>query len=135
MTTSKPTLYFIRGLPGSGKSTFADVLSKSLLAQSYEADDLFYNRDGDYCFDKGKLPFAHLYCQRQCEIELVRGYDVIISNTSTTEKEVQTYKDIADKAGANFVSLIVENRHEGKSVHDVPEETIAKMKNRFSIKL
>ena len=32
-------------------------------------------------------------------------------------------------------SLIVENRHGGKNVHGVPDETLEKMEQRFSIKL
>ena len=32
-------------------------------------------------------------------------------------------------------SIIVENRHGGENVHNVPQETLEKMKNRFEIKL
>jgi hypothetical protein len=63
------------------------------------------------------------------------GDSVAVSNTSTTEKEVETYRKIAEDCNANFVSIIVENRHGGVNIHNVPEDKIQQMKNRFSIKL
>ena len=32
-------------------------------------------------------------------------------------------------------SLVVENRHDGVNEHNVPEDTLVKMKERFEIKL
>ena len=61
--------------------------------------------------------------------------EIVVSNTSTTEKEMQPYIDLAKKYDYKVTSLIVENRHGGKSIHSVPEETIEKMKQRFEIKL
>jgi predicted kinase len=130
------TLYLIRGLPGSGKSTLAYNLMDAGLANNYyEADMYFINGHGEYQFDSNKLHKAHEWCQYQCKFDLELGFDVIVSNTSTSEKEVETYRKIAEETGSQFVSLIVENRHEGKNVHNVPEEKIQQMKNRFSIKL
>jgi hypothetical protein len=34
-----------------------------------------------------------------------------------------------------FKELIVENRHNGESIHAVPEDTLSKMRNRFVVKL
>ena len=48
-----------------------------------------------------------------------RHYDLrlqIVSNTSMTEAEVKVYQDIAKKTGAEFISIIAENRHNGVSV-------------------
>ena len=61
--------------------------------------------------------------------------EIVVSNTSTTEKELQPYLDLATKYDYKVVSLIVENRHGNSSVHNVPDETIDKMRNRFNIKL
>lgn len=65
----------------------------------------------------------------------IGGYSVAVSNTSTTEREVETYTKIAEESGAKFVSIIVENRHDGVNIHNVPEEKVQQMKNRFSVKL
>ena len=57
--------------------------------------------------------------------------EIIVSNTSTTEKELQPYLELAKKYDYKVVSLIVENRHGNKDIHGVPEETLVKMENRF----
>lgn len=81
------------------------------------------------------LKYAHDWCQSKCYDSLSQGFSVVISNTSTTEAEVQTYAKIAEETGAMFVSLIVENRHGNKSIHAVPDGVIQRQKSRFSIKL
>ncbi len=91
--------------------------------------------NGEYKFDKTKLGEAHKRCQWSVENVCKLGMDVAVSNTFTTEKELKPYLDIAEKYGYTVTSLIIENRHGNKSVHDVPEETMKRMKNRFSVKL
>ena len=63
------------------------------------------------------------------------GNSVAVSNTSTTEKEVVVYQQIAEELGAKFISLVVESRHDGKNQHGVAEEKLQQMRNRFSVKL
>ena len=60
---------------------------------------------------------------------------IVVSNTFTQEWEMKTYFDLAGKNGYKVFSIIVENRHGGETVHNVPKETLEKMKNRFEIKL
>lgn len=131
------TLYLIRGIPGSGKTTLAAHLCMSMKHPPVllEADKCFINASGVYEFDASKLGYAHEYCYTRALLNLLQGSDVIVSNTSTTEKEVQRYQQLAEELGVNFVSLIVENRHGGKNTHGVPEDKIQQMKDRFSIKL
>lgn len=129
------TLYLIRGVPGSGKSTLAKTLFESgIVSTILEADNHFYV-DGEYVFDASKLGHAHRYCQYWAKQYLQDNLSVAVSNTSTTEKEVAIYQQIAELTGSKFVSIIVENRHEGQNVHNVPPEKIQQMKNRFSVKL
>lgn len=135
LSANKATLILLRGVPGSGKSTTAKLLSSMFEIAYIEADHYFIDDEGNYNFNPAELGKAHEYCQYNCRVALSSGSDIIVSNTSTTEKEVQTYKDIAKECGANFISLIVENRHGGESIHNVPPEKIQQMKDRFSIKL
>jgi predicted kinase len=131
-------LIILRGLPGSGKTSFAKYMFSNNV---FEADQYFYDSQGNYNFDATKLPDAHKNCQKQVE-ELMQmsettqyGQEIVVSNTSTTEKELQPYLDLAKLYGYKVVSLIVENRHGNASVHGVPAETIEKMRDRFSVKL
>jgi len=138
---NKPTLYLIRGIPGSGKSTFAELMNQQAMTLiNLEADDYFktYNKDTnsfDYNFDPTKLHAAHRYCQTAAKVFLRDGFNVSVSNTSVTDWEVQTYRDIANECNAKFVSLIVENYHDGKNIHGCPDEKVQQMKKKFSIKL
>ena len=134
------TLILLRGLPGSGKSTFANYMFSNNI---FEADQYFYDEDGNYNFDASKLYEAHKWCQLRVEHAMEDNLEsngmyfseIVVSNTSTTEKELEPYLELAKKYDYQVVSLIVENRHGSKSIHNVPIETIEKMKNRFSIKL
>lgn len=135
MNKNKPTLYLIRGCPGSGKSTFAKQLfDAGLVADVFEADQWFENNNHGK-FDPAQLYQAHKACQAWAKIVIESGESVAVSNTSTMEKEVKVYQDIAVNAGANFVSLIVENRNDTKNIHGVPPEKVQIMKDRFSVKL
>jgi len=48
---------------------------------------------------------------------------------------MKPYYKMAEEFGYTVFSIIVENRHGGVNVHNVPAETIEKMKNRFSVEL
>jgi len=124
-------LYLLRGLPGAGKST----IGQNLKTVNFEADQYFM-KDGQYNFDATKLRDAHEWCQskvKHCMIEGVR--DISVSNTFTQEWEMEAYYKLAKEHGYMVFSIIVENRHNGKNAHNVPTETLEKMKNRFDLKL
>lgn len=123
-------LILLRGLPGSGKST----LAKRICNQHVEAD-MYFLQDGEYKFDASKLKQAHEWCKNQTEEYMLQGYNVVVSNTFTQEKELEPYYQLAKKYGYRVHSLIVENRHGGVNEHDVPQDTLEKMKNRFKVRL
>jgi predicted kinase len=132
----KPTLYLIRGISGAGKSTFAQQLFEhGVVDRVFEADDWFYAKDGTYQFNAAELNIAHNTCQENARFCLKNGKSVAVANTSTTEKEVAIYQQIANDCSVNFVSLIIENRNDTKNVHCVPEDKLKQMKERFSVKL
>lgn len=131
----KPTLYLIRGVAGAGKSTFAQSLLDSRVVQRvYEADDYFI-QNGEYQFDPSKLEAAHNQCKRNTWLALYEGMSVAVSNTSCADWEVGIYQTIARETEANFVSIILENRHDGKNIHGCPDAKVEQMKQKFSVKL
>jgi predicted kinase len=134
------TLYFIRGVPGSGKSSLAESLATMSGAYWIEADYYFLNEDGEYKFDPTRLKEVHSRCQNfvldVMKDSLEGGWgDIIVSNTFTQEWEMKPYIQMAEEYGYRVVSLIVENRHGNKSVHGVPDEKVQQMRDRFEIAL
>lgn len=123
-------LILLRGLPGSGKSTFA----KMICNQHVEAD-MYFMQDGEYKFDASKLKQAHEWCRTKTEGWMQKRYNVVVSNTFTMEWELAGYYELAKQYGYQVHSLIVENRHGGINEHGVPEDKLQAMKDRFEIKL
>lgn len=124
-------LVIVRGIPGSGKSTFSKSLGRAICS----ADDYFM-RGGEYKWWGGGLRKAHEWCLRKTILFMKRGVSpIIIDNTTVTDRELRPYTDLARNFGYRTTSIIVENRHDGKSVHDIPEKGLEKMKSRFSVKL
>lgn len=128
-------LFLVRGLPGSGKSTFALTLADAIGAYTFEADHYHYTDDGVYDWKPENVHKAHSYCQWCTEMSMRGGKTVVVSNTFTTEKELKPYLDLAKQYHYHVTTLIVEGRHGNPSVHGVPQETLDKMRNRFSVKL
>ena len=124
-------LFILRGIPGSGKST----LAKSLGGKHVEAD-MFFMEDGEYKFDATKIKDAHSWCQT-----IVGGWmsdseeRIVVSNTFTQEWEMMPYIEWAEDFGYKVFVLIVENRHGGVNEHNVPQDVIDKMKQRFEVQL
>jgi adenylate kinase family enzyme len=135
------TLFIIRGVPGSGKSTFANkIMGSDFLV--CEADKFFYDEEGNYNFDGSKLKDAHEWCRNRVETymkdSLVNDQfyrEIAVSNTFTREWEMQAYFDLAAKYGYRVYSIVVENRHNNINTHGVPEDKVEEMRNRFEIKL
>jgi predicted kinase len=127
-------LFLLRGLPGSGKSSLAKSLSIGIV-QHFEAD-MYFMVDGEYRFDSAKLKEAHAWCQHTTRKAMLAEYPrIIISNTFTTDQEMEPYFKAAESFGYRVHSLVVENRHNGQNTHNVPTETLEKMRRRFEIKL
>lgn len=130
------TLILLRGLPGSGKSTVADLIGARGAGYAHFEADMYFMKDGKYKFNPAEIKIAHNWCMIQTEKAMAEDTSIIIvSNTFTQEWEMNFYYEKAKYYDYRVTSLIVENRHGNKSVHNVPEETIKKMKNRFEIQL
>jgi len=125
-------LIILRGLPGSGKTTLAPYISEQICC----ADDFFINVRGEYVFDVKKLGEAHNFSIAKCRLMMAAGHPkIVIANTNVTDKEMEPYEELAKIFRYKIFHVIVENRHGGKTAHDVPEQAIEKRKKQFSIKL
>lgn len=120
-------LYLIRGVPGSGKSTYAKSLN---ILDHFEAD-MFFELSGKYRFDPNKIHKAHQWCQKQAEETMKAGRPLVVSNTFVKKWEMTEYKKLAAKYGYKVIEKIMTGSY--KNVHDVPDEKVAQMKTRFEV--
>lgn len=125
-------LILVRGIPGSGKSTFA----KALGGVHYEADMFFLDQQSNYVFDPSKIKDAHSWCQSHCLHLMEEGESrIVISNTFTQGWEMKPYMDMAIENDYTVFTIVVENRHGGVNTHGVPEDKLQAMKDRFEFSL
>ena len=126
----KVQLILIRGIPGSGKSTYAKKLMKEMQNVKHYEADMFFEKDGEYKFDPSKLKQAHEWCQAMTYNSLRRKQNVIVSNTFTTLRELEPYLEMVDAVPGVEVKVITVIGNFG-SIHDVPKEALDRMKARW----
>ena len=132
MLTAILTLFLIRGLPGSGKTSTAGLLSSDAeyvgpkdfsdedsfertFHPVLEADAYFTTGDGVYHFDASKLAEAHAWCQAHTKKALgwprpfssISANDriVFVTNTFSCRWEMEPYFRMAKDVGARVVVL------------------------------
>lgn len=126
-------LLLIIGVPGSGKSTLAKRIKAEnpefATANIWEADMFFIDEDGKYNWNPKYLKSAHIWCQSNVKSDMMQGKNVIVSNTSLTPFERKPYFDLAKEFG---YEVEVRTCNGGfKNVHNVPDEVIERMKEKF----
>lgn len=116
------TLYILKGVSGSGKTTLATQICEMPNTMSIAADDYHYDEEGNYNFKFENLKAAHKWCQEATAGMMYHGFNIVLHNTNTSTKETKPYLAMAEKFGYKVVSLVVENLHGNKDVHNVPQE-------------
>ena len=122
------TLYIIRGLPGSGKSTLGEKLADSytdyhpkfggIKYHSYAADDWFYDEDGNYNFNPEELSDAHEECHSRVMAAMMNDEEnVCVCNTFSQRWEAEPYFKLANYHG--YTPVVIECQNNFKSVHNV----------------
>ena len=124
----------MRGIPGSGKSTYVRKNFRHALVCS--ADD-FFMEEGQYKFDPSKLSQAHGACLRKFVDGLVQNAnntwpypEIVVDNTNTRLIEVAPYAALALAYGYELeITTILSLPKESfdRQVHGVPLETINRM--------
>ena len=118
-------LYIIRGVPGSGKSTLAHKLTDNVV----EADQFMYE-DGEYRWHPSKLHMAHQKCKETVEKYMQEGRPTIaVANTFIKVKDYQPYVDLAKEYNYKVEIKVCEGNYQ--NVHNVPKETVEKMRQKF----
>jgi len=113
----------LRGVSGSGKSSFTELIAEPKIICT--ADD-FFMVDGVYKFDQGKLWEAHKACRMKFlqALENPHVENIVVANTNCNPFDFQGYETHAKTAGARITHIIMENRHNHPSVHNVPTDVL-----------
>ena len=131
-------LILVRGLPGSGKSTFARSIAGPYA--HWEADMYFQRTfdehgevdgyDGPYEFDPAALPDAHQWCLDMVEQFMDRHRStVVVANTFSRLWEMQGYHEIAYRK--DWDVTVFHMKGNWGSIHNVPEHVIEEMAERW----
>ena len=127
-------LILLRGVSGAGKTTVAKLfMIGTSFTEFFAADDYMVDEHGIYKYDPKRLAECHKKCQDAVKVALFNDYEtVVVHNTFCAEWEMDAYYKIAEEVGDCRVhSIIVENRHDSTSTHDVPDDTIKMMKTKL----
>lgn len=137
MQTHELNLILLRGLPGSGKTTLAMLLSENGVYPTYSVDDYFTNVvTGEYSFDYKNNHLAYKQCEDQTKQSMLgKTPKIIVHNTFTIDWELEIYFKLASEFGYRVFVLTLENYHQGKNTHQISDEQIQKMAEKYKVKL
>lgn len=134
------TLYIIRGLPGSGKSTLGEKLADTYYSYhpkyggvkyySFAADDWFTDDAGNYTFVAEELKDAHEDCRARVLGAMLSGVEnVAVCNTFTQSWEAEPYFDLCEMRG--YTPVVIECQSQFENVHGCPPDKIDVMRGRW----
>lgn len=124
----------LRGLPGSGKSTFSKFFKK----HHYISMDLFWTKDsGDFKFDYDRLQEAIEWTHNKFLHALYNDHPatprlIVVDNVNYAMKHFQFFVDAAKAAGAQIHYIHVERPlGDLSNNHGVSEEKIFSMAEKW----
>ncbi|KZN39690.1 AAA family ATPase [Pseudoalteromonas luteoviolacea] len=138
--------FILRGLPGSGKTHYAQTLADELVAGDdsqftiCSTDDYFTDEDGCYEFNKSKLSQYHNLNLARFINALAQGIPLVIAdNTNIKKWEFIAYTSAAQAMGYQVKEVIVgevkdksmQHLYAKRNVHGVALKTISKMAHIF----
>lgn len=136
------TIVLVRGLPGSGKTSFS---INCLQNDAYvSADAYFEDEDGNYKFVATKLPEAHAWCAKRVRehISNKEVRTIYVANTFSMRWEMQPYFNIVESYPPDIreIRIYVVDLFDGglsdeqlaeRNIHNVPLKTIQVMRQRW----
>lgn len=141
------SITLVRGLPGSGKSTFAKDYAHRKSIAIFCTDDYFI-KNGKYEFNPAKLSAAHKHTQDMCNQHMLDGNEhgsgdedgygsCIVANTFSQRWEMEPYIRMAKEHGYRlFVVDLFDNGCSDEELfarneHGVPLKVIQGMRMRW----
>ena len=130
-----PTLYIVRGLPGSGKSTFARELSAKTGALFVEPD-MFLVEDGVYRYTEARYSNAIIEAVDCIYAASRRNADVIFADVLAPKREIQALINMLVSRGDEykvkvFTLKITPEESKKRNVHEVGHKDIDRMAEQW----
>lgn len=130
-----PTVFIMRGIPGSGKSAVAAHIAGERAAIA-SADHYFEKKSGGYRFDHKQLGAAHDHCKQEF-LEFIRNKErcIVVDNTNVQRRDYFYYEKVARQNGYAVVTVVIEEQDPNtcyrRNAHGVPFETVQRMAKEF----
>jgi uridine kinase len=130
-------LILLRGLPGSGKTTLAHVLSEQGTYPVFSVDDYFTNEvTGEYIFNFQNNHLAYKQCEALTKDAMLQNISkILVHNTFTMDWELEPYFKLASNFNYTLFVVTVENYHLNANTHGVSNEQLYKMAEKYKVKL
>lgn len=132
-------VFVMRGIQGSGKSTYAKMLHKCALEDGMcprivSADDFFIGQNG-YQFDVKKLGEAHIQCMQHFLYALQNGFSpIIVDNTNINVEDIAPYVAVSEAMGYEVIITQVNTPPDvaaKRNVHGVSEKQVHDVHDRL----
>ena len=123
-------IYIMRGVQGSGKSTWVSKLPESFVRLSA---DNYYMNNGKYEFDPSKIGTAHNWCL-DLFLRAVRDFDVVVDNTNIEIWEFAPYYRVAEAVGrpVQIVEMVCDPEiAAARNIHGVSRRVVIKKHKRL----
>ena len=137
-------LVILRGLPGSGKTSFAkelteDLKKKGISTTTSSTDDYWYDDEGNYLFDPYFLRDAHEWNQNRVRQDLKANVSVVIvDNCNMAREHIAPYTSLAKEFGYEVMEIIVGDfdtksalEYHRRCTHNIPLPTIKRLATTF----
>ena len=125
-TIKRVNVVFVTGAPGLGKTTFAVHLSKILNAVVTEAD-MFFMKNGVYCFDPSLLQRNHNLCKQEMQNIVNGGKIAIVTGTFCDYKHIWDYLETVKHVVDLKYTVIRMSGNRYQNVHRVPPHVVERM--------
>lgn len=121
-------MVLVRGLPGSGKSTYSHV---NFVSQGFKhlETDMFFIKNGVFKYEPGKYAQAVEWCQRRTIEAVSERLNIVISNHFLRHWELGFYLQLAEKNNYDVVVHTCYTQYAAKATY--PQRLIDTMQTMF----